>query len=58
MGLVLVPQSMAYSSLAHLSPAHGLYTSFAGALIYWLFGTSKDVIVGVRNAKLEMDIEC
>ncbi|KAH6608546.1 glycosyltransferase family 22, partial [Trichoderma cornu-damae] len=45
-GLVLVPQSMAYATLAHLSPAHGLYTSFAGVLLYWLFGTSKDVVVG------------
>jgi hypothetical protein len=39
---------MAYAILAGLSPAFGLYTSFTGLLLYWLFGTSKDVVIGVR----------
>jgi len=46
-GLVVVPQAMAYALLADLTPEFGLYTSFTGAAIYWLFGTSKDIVIGV-----------
>lgn len=45
-GLVVVPQALAYASLAQLPPAYGLYTSFTGAALYWLFGTSKDIVIG------------
>ncbi|KAH6895750.1 sulfate transporter family-domain-containing protein [Thelonectria olida] len=45
-GLVVVPQAMAYALLAQLTPAHGLYTSFTGAVLYWIFGTSKDIVIG------------
>lgn len=45
-GLVVVPQAMAYADLAQLPPAYGLYTSFTGAALYWLFGTSKDIVIG------------
>lgn len=38
---------MAYAFLAQLSPEYGLFTSFAGFAIYWVFGTSRDVVVGV-----------
>lgn len=48
-GLVVVPQAMAYALLAQLTPAYGLYTSFTGAVLYWLFGTSKDIVIGVRT---------
>lgn len=48
-GLVVVPQAMAYALLANLTPEFGLYTSFAGAAIYWLFGTSKDIVIGVGS---------
>jgi MFS superfamily sulfate permease-like transporter len=43
---------MAYALLAGLSPEYGLYTSFTGAVLYWLFGTSKDIVVGVRNKNI------
>lgn len=46
-GLVVVPQALAYALLAQLTPAYGLYTSFTGAVLYWLFGTSKDIVIGV-----------
>jgi sodium-independent sulfate anion transporter 11 len=46
-GLVVVPQAMAYATLARLSPAYGLYTTFTGACLYWIFGTSKDIVIGV-----------
>lgn len=45
-GLVVVPQAMAYALLAQLPPAYGLYTSFTGAVLYWIFGTSKDIVIG------------
>lgn len=51
-GLVVVPQALAYAALAHLPPAYGLYTSFTGAALYWVFGTSKDVVIGVRRPAL------
>ncbi|KAF2829026.1 sulfate permease-like protein [Ophiobolus disseminans] len=45
-GLVVVPQAMAYALLARLTPAFGLYTTFTGACIYWIFGTSRDIVIG------------
>ncbi|KAM7218992.1 Sulfate transporter family domain containing protein [Rhypophila decipiens] len=45
-GFVVIPQAMAYALLATLSPEYGLYTSFVGAALYWLFGTSKDIVIG------------
>jgi hypothetical protein len=46
-GFVVIPQAMAYALLADLSPEYGLYTSFVGAALYWVFGTSKDIVIGV-----------
>lgn len=45
-GCVVVPQGMAYAILANLEPQFGLYSSFIGVLIYWIFGTSKDISIG------------
>ncbi|KAH7328390.1 sulfate transporter family-domain-containing protein [Stachybotrys elegans] len=45
-GAVVVPQSMAYALLANLEPQYGLYSSFIGVMIYWIFGTSKDISIG------------
>jgi solute carrier family 26 (sodium-independent sulfate anion transporter), member 11 len=45
-GAVVVPQGMAYAKLADLPVQYGLYTSFIGGLLYWIFGTSKDIAVG------------
>lgn len=41
-GAVVVPQGMAYASLAKLAPEFGLYSSFVGVLIYFAFATSKE----------------
>lgn len=49
MGLVVVPQGVAYALLARLSPAFGLYTTFTGACLYWIFGTSRDIVIGVSQ---------
>ncbi|KAK7530536.1 SulP family sulfate permease [Phyllosticta citricarpa] len=45
-GAVVVPQGMAYASLANLEVYYGLYSSFMGVLIYWFFATSKDITIG------------
>ena len=37
---------MAYAILAQLEPEFGLYSSFMGVLVYWLFATSKDITIG------------
>ena len=46
-GAVVVPQGMAYATLAGLPPQFGLYSSFMGVLVYWFFATSKDITIGV-----------
>jgi sodium-independent sulfate anion transporter 11 len=37
---------MAYAKLAQVPVEYGLYSSFVGSLIYWVFGTSKDINIG------------
>ncbi|NWW61416.1 S26A2 protein, partial [Ifrita kowaldi] len=46
-GVLLVPQSIAYSLLAGLEPIYGLYTSFFACIIYCIFGTSRHISVGI-----------
>ncbi|XP_078509094.1 sulfate transporter [Lissotriton helveticus] len=46
-GILLVPQSIAYSLLAGQEPIFGLYTSFFACLIYFLMGTSRHISVGI-----------
>ncbi|CAH0563574.1 unnamed protein product [Brassicogethes aeneus] len=38
-GLTLIPQSLAYASLAGLEPQYGLYSSLCGGITYTVFGT-------------------
>ncbi|PHH59379.1 hypothetical protein CDD81_3338 [Ophiocordyceps australis] len=47
--LVVIPQALAHASLAQVSPNLGLYTSFSGNAVYWIFGTSKDMVVGTTS---------
>ncbi|XP_063301292.1 sulfate transporter [Pelobates fuscus] len=46
-GILLVPQSIAYSLLAGQEPIYGLYTSFFACIIYFLMGTSRHIHVGI-----------
>ncbi|KAJ1889984.1 hypothetical protein LPJ66_007736 [Kickxella alabastrina] len=45
-GVVVIPQGMAYSKLAQLPPEFGLYSSFIGCALYFMFATSKDITIG------------
>jgi SulP family sulfate permease len=43
---VLVPQSMAYATLAGVPPVYGLYAAVVGLVVYGLLGTSRELNVG------------
>ncbi|XP_066159016.1 sodium-independent sulfate anion transporter-like isoform X2 [Euwallacea fornicatus] len=45
-GLMVIPQGLAYSGIAGLPTQYGLYTSFLGAIVYIFFGSCKDVPMG------------
>lgn len=44
--VTLIPQGLAYGSLARLPVQYGLYSGFIGGFIYLLFGTAKDITLG------------
>ncbi|KAI6654898.1 Sodium-independent sulfate anion transporter-like [Oopsacas minuta] len=45
-GLMVLPQGLAYARVAGLPIQYGLYSSFMGSFIYFLFGTAKDITIG------------
>ena len=45
-GVMLIPQGMAYAMIAGLSPIYGLYASTIPLIIYALLGTSRQLAVG------------
>ncbi len=45
-GVMLIPQGMAYASIAGLPAVYGLYASIVPILIYAIFGTSRQLAVG------------
>ena len=47
---LLVPQALAYSSIAGVPPEYGLYAAFAALVAYGLFGTSRQLVQGPSAA--------
>ncbi|MCC5917647.1 MAG: solute carrier family 26 protein [Cryomorphaceae bacterium] len=45
-GVMLIPQGMAYAMLAGLPPIHGLYAVTIPLFLYAIFGTSRQLAVG------------
>ncbi|KAL2712867.1 sodium-independent sulfate anion transporter [Vespula squamosa] len=45
-GLTVMPQGLAYATLAGLEPQYGLYSAFIGAIVYVIFGSCKDITIG------------
>lgn len=45
-GVMLIPQGMAYALIAGLSPIYGLYASLVPLVVYAVFGTSRQLAVG------------
>ena len=45
-GLMVVPQGLAYGMIAGLPPQYGLYSAFMGCFLYCILGTSKDITLG------------
>jgi len=45
-GVMLIPQGMAYAMIAGLPPVYGLYAAMIPQLVYAIFGTSRQLAVG------------
>jgi len=43
---ILVPQGMAYGSLAGVQPVYGLYAAIAAMTVYFFFATSRTMMIG------------
>jgi SulP family sulfate permease len=45
-GIMLIPQGIAYAMIAGLPPIYGLYTAMIPQIMYAIFGTSRQLAVG------------
>ncbi|KAH8399187.1 hypothetical protein KR215_003782 [Drosophila sulfurigaster] len=45
-GLTVLPQGLAYATLAGLEPQYGLYSSFVGGIVYAMLGSCRQVTIG------------
>ncbi|MFB6262350.1 MAG: sulfate permease [Bradymonadaceae bacterium] len=51
-GVMLIPQSMAYAMLAGMPPIYGLYASLIPLLVYPFLGSSRHLAVGVSAVNM------
>jgi len=51
-GVMLIPQGMAYAVLAGVPPIYGLYASVVPLLVYPLFGSSRHISFGVNAVSM------
>jgi SulP family sulfate permease len=45
-GITVIPQGMAYATIAGLPPIYGLYCALVPPFIYFFFGSSPQLIIG------------
>ncbi|XP_039965088.1 sodium-independent sulfate anion transporter isoform X2 [Bactrocera tryoni] len=45
-GLTVLPQGLAYATLAGLEPQYGLYSAFVGGIVYAFLGSCRQVTIG------------
>lgn len=45
-GIILIPQGMAYAMIAGLPPVYGLYAALVPVLVYTFLGTSRQIAIG------------
>ncbi|CAG7833194.1 unnamed protein product [Allacma fusca] len=45
-GLTILPQGLAYATVAGLPPVYGLYSGFVGCFVYILFGGTQAITIG------------
>ena len=57
LGLTIIPQSIAYASLANLPSQYGLYAAFVGSIVYVFFGTVKEVSIGPTSLMALLTIQ-
>lgn len=51
-GVMLIPQGMAYAVLAGMPPIYGLYASLVPLLVYPIFGSSRHLAAGVNAVSM------
>jgi hypothetical protein len=52
---VLIPESLAYASIAGVSPVVGLYAAPLALVLYAMFGSSRHLVVGPMSATAASD---
>uniref|UniRef100_A0A182KH79 SLC26A/SulP transporter domain-containing protein n=1 Tax=Anopheles christyi TaxID=43041 RepID=A0A182KH79_9DIPT len=57
LGLTMIPQSIAYATLAGLPSQYGLYAAFMGSLVYVFCGTVREVSIGPTSLMSLLTLE-
>uniref|UniRef100_A0A182NVJ6 STAS domain-containing protein n=1 Tax=Anopheles dirus TaxID=7168 RepID=A0A182NVJ6_9DIPT len=57
LGLTMIPQSIAYATIAGLPSQYGLYAAFMGSLVYVFCGTVREVSIGPTSLMSLMTLE-